>query len=264
MPVAAKTTADVIGELLTAFLKSGPQTPDDGANVESRVLEIAYANVPSPEQSTEDYKKRCDDFLATVIKAGGMPIRKIGSAKVAGTSDGLIATRRREAKQPIPLAKLRANHKFCVENYGREARLYLDGEMNAFRALLGNFIREVPVGGTTDKATRRKIVAIKAAFRDLTKWTRLFSTIKAYSFPASLQRTFDPQSGQIAAIWHYSVMDEQGEFRNAYIPIIVAKERLANFHSRKVQAMTFCWALKSRIETIAFVCKKAFRDRRLK
>lgn len=216
MATDAKAAIDAVGALLSAFLKSGPQSPIHHAEIERQVLEIVRANIISSEQSTDAYKRRCDEFLATVIKRGGLPIREIMSADSDVTSRGTTATRRRTAKKSIPRAKLQSNHKSCVDNYRRESTLYLDGELNTLRDILRDFIREVLAGRSKEPATRRKITAIKGAFRDLTNWDRFFSTIKNDSFPASLRRTFDLEGKPIAAIWRYSVLDEQGEFRNAY------------------------------------------------
>jgi hypothetical protein len=211
MPKTDQTPDALIGAILTGFLKVGPQPASDGTEIGRQVLDIVRTNVITAEQSTDAYKTRCDAFLKVVVKNGGLPVRAITTTKIDTSG-----TRPKRQKKQIPLDRLHANHKACIDNYRREAHLYLEGEISAFRDLLQGFIRDVPAGGTKESATRRKITAIKQAFRDLLNWDRLFSTVKNNSFPASLRRTFDLEGNPIAAIWRYSVLDEQGEFRNAY------------------------------------------------
>jgi hypothetical protein len=91
----------------------------------------------------------------------------------------------------MPLELVHANHKRCVEIYGRDAHLYLEREIQSFRLLMQEFLDAVPAGGTKGPAVRRKVTEVKRAFRDLAKWDQFFSTVKNHSFPASLQRTFD-------------------------------------------------------------------------
>jgi len=82
--------------------------------------------------------------------------------------------------------------------------------------MLQRFLQHVPAGGSADREAKLAITGIKKAFRDLTKWDKLFSTIKVGSFPAAISRTLELEGNPLAAIWRYSPLDEQGEFRNAY------------------------------------------------
>ena len=119
-------------------------------------------------------------------------------------------------KLKFPRSQLLLQHNACVENYRQQSKLYLEGEMNEFRDMLWRFLQRVPMGGCSDKTAKRGVTEIRNTFRDLTKWERLFSTIKAGSFPAAIRRTYDLNGNPLAAIWRYSPLDEQGEFRNVY------------------------------------------------
>jgi hypothetical protein len=212
-----KEAIQSVEAMLTGFLKSGPEPSNHPEEIQARVLEIICSTIMSPAESTENYRKRCDDFLQRVIEAKGLPIRGVLNADGVNLSSAVNPNSSRGVENSaIPLPEILSRYNSCIENYGRQSKLYLDGEIAEFRRMLWSFIEQVPVGGSTDRLEKRRITEIKKKFGDLIKWDRLFSTIKAASFPTAIRRTFELEGSPLAAIWHYSPSDEQGEFRNAY------------------------------------------------
>jgi hypothetical protein len=181
------------------------------AEVENQVLSIVMAVIVTPEESTRDYEKRCDEFLESVVAAKGLPVRSIVShGELVTTGIGL------PKDTPVPIDKIQTQKKHAVETYSRQAALYLNGEMAAFRAQLADFLGEVFSDNAVPGELKIKVTAIKRAFRDLTKWDRFFSTVKNNSFPSAVNRTFSFEGNPLAVKWSYSPLDEAGEFRNVY------------------------------------------------
>jgi hypothetical protein len=200
-------------EKVGQILKDCVKTPSRFVRVEieSQLLSVVVASVVTPEQSTRDYEKRCDEFLKSVVAAKGLPVRTI-----FGHGESVISGIGLPKGTPVPIDKIQAQKKNAVENYGREAALYLNGEMAAFRARLAEFLGMAFSGNANPGELKSKVTGIKRAFRDLTKWDRFFSTIKNNSFPSAINRTFSFEGNPLAARWSYSPLDEAGEFRNVY------------------------------------------------
>jgi hypothetical protein len=209
-----KAAIQSVGTILSGFLKSGRQ-PDEAETTRAQIIAIIEATIVTPEESTQRYKQRCDRFLETVIEAKGLPIRAVSG--VQGDKSFSNTGGKRTAKNStIPLQQILSQHAQCIENYRQQSRLYFDGEMNQLRDMLQRFLHCVSTDGPANKEAKREITTIKKAFRDLIKWDRFFSTVKAGSFVAAVRRTIELEGNPLAAIWRYSPMDEQGEFRNAY------------------------------------------------
>lgn len=200
-------------ERVGQVLKDCVKTPSRfvRTEIENQILSIVMASVVTPEQSTRDYEKRCDEFLESVIAAGGLPVRSIiGHGESVTTGVGLPKDAR------VPIDKIQAQKKHAVENYARQAALYLNGEMATFRVELAEFLGMAFSDNANPGELKSKVTRIKRAFRDLTKWDRFFSTVKNNSFPSAVNRTFSFEGNPLAARWSYSPLDEAGEFRNVY------------------------------------------------
>jgi hypothetical protein len=212
----AKETIQSVGVILTDFLKSGPKSPNHLEEIKATILSIVLPVVISSQEATADYKKTCKNFLDTVIQVRGMPTRAIlgdveNRSHIVSSSGSYI-----EQKFDFLLPKIMERYNWCIENYNWQSKLYLDEQLSQFNVLLWNFLQQVPIGGTKDKSTRRKVTEIKRELRHLTKWTQLFYIYKASSLSAEIEFLFVLEGCPIAAIWHYSQLDEQGEYQKTY------------------------------------------------
>jgi hypothetical protein len=210
-----KRAIQSVGEILTNFLKSGPKSSNHLKEVKATILDIVLPLVTSSEEAITNYTKTCKDFLDKVIQIRGIPTTTIlGDAKnryIVSSSGNHIAR-----KFDILLPKIMERFNWCIENYKWQSKLYLDEQLSEFNDLLWNFLKQVPIGGTKNKSTRSKIAELKKVFRHLTKWTQLFYTYKAMSLPAEIEYIFILEGGPLVAFWHYSQLDEQGEYKKSY------------------------------------------------
>jgi len=103
-----KRAVESIGEMLTAFLRSGPESARHSEEVQRHILNIVHDTVVSPEDSTKSYKKKCDDFLRSVVKARGLPIRRVFEVDEV-TPSGRAESKRGRGKRgsALPMSELR-------------------------------------------------------------------------------------------------------------------------------------------------------------
>ncbi len=204
-----------IGDSLAAFMKSGPQSDAHQEEIKRRVAEAVRDISATVEQATATYKLAGEDFLEKVIQVRGMPTRQIiGGDGQSGlvSSSGSQITQNFDALLPnikICLAE-------CVATYRLQAGHYFDQQISEFNSRLEQFLEQVPRGGTKDKAAKSQITEIKKELRQLAKWEKLFSVYKANSLAAEIEYIFSLQGNPLAAIWHYSKLDEQGEYQKTY------------------------------------------------
>jgi len=206
----------VAGEILTDFLKSGPKSSNNLAETKTKIYEVAFSIVTSAEEATARYEQFCKEFLDKVVQVKGMPTRTIFSdgekqAQLVSSSGSHISQ-----NFDVLLPSIRERFEWCVSNYNLQAKRYLDEQLSQFMALLEQFIKQVPIGGTKDKAIKSQVSEIKKELRQLAKWDKLFNIYKATSFPAEIEYLFALEGKPIAAIWRYSRTDEQGEYRKTY------------------------------------------------
>lgn len=211
-----KDTIQSVAAILADFLKSGAKSPNHIEEIKTKILDSVLPLVVSSDEATVAYKNTCKEFLDKVIHVRGMPTRAIlgdgeNRSDIVSSSGSHIAQ-----KLDILLPTIMKRYNWCIENYERQSKLYLDEQLSQFHDLLSSFLKQVPIGGTKDKSTKSKIAEIKRELRHLTNWDQLFYVYKARSFSAEMEYIFVLEGGTIAAIWHYSQLDERGEYRKTY------------------------------------------------
>ena len=102
---------------------------------------------------------------------------------------------------------------WCIKNYGKR---FWEDQLAHVNELVAKFLEQIPVGGSNDKAIKHKIAEIKAELRSVSKWDQLFYRYKAASFASEIEYIFALEGNPIACIWHYSRLDEQGEYQKTY------------------------------------------------
>jgi hypothetical protein len=207
---------NAIGETLAAFLKSGPQYPNHLEDTYADISKSVHSIIPSSQAATASYERVCKDFLDNVIQVRGMPTRVISGgdeqqAQNVSSSGSHIAK-----IFDTLLPSVAERFKCCVENYRSQADSYLSDQSAQFQVMLREFLDQVPSGGTKDKTIKSRIAEIKKELRSLAKWDRLFYTYKARSFSAEIEHIFVLAGNPLAAIWHYSDLDAQGEYQKTY------------------------------------------------
>jgi len=212
----ARETVQAVGEILTRFLKSGPTSPDHVQETRTTISKLARSIAVSADEAAASYERVCREFPDKVIQVKGIPTRTIcgereNQSNIVSSSGNHIA---QEFDALLPSLKKR--FEWCVTNYNSEAKTYLDGQLHQFDALLQQFLEQVPIGGTKDKAIKSRIAEIKKGLRSLTEWDRFFYVHKARSFPAEVDCLFALEGNPIAAIWDYSPTDEQGDYPKIY------------------------------------------------
>jgi hypothetical protein len=214
--VDATETSNAAGEILRAFVKTGPLSPEHAEKTRLQILDLARGLATAPEKVSAQYARQCKAFLNTVKKVKGLPTREIRSEhltspELVGSSGQHIAKRFDELLPAITDAYER-----CVEVHGMQARQYYADQIDAIDTLVTGLLKRVPAGGTKDKLTSVKITEIKRELRALSRWPELFYIYKAQSFPSEIDHIFSMENGPIAVRWNYSSQDEQGEYRKTY------------------------------------------------
>jgi hypothetical protein len=211
-----KEASESIGKILNEFLKSGPTSLAHIEEIREKTLAIVHKIVETPQAATRDYAASCKEFFAAVKKVKGMPTQEIfgdGASRSRLVSSSGAHTAE-SFTQLLPALSERYN--FCIENYQEQSQVFFTEQIDQFQDLLLAFLGEVPVGGTKDKSVKSKITEIKRELRALPDWSDLFSIYKQSSFSSEIEYIFQRQGGAIAAVWHYSSQDEEGEYKKTY------------------------------------------------
>jgi hypothetical protein len=211
-----KEASESIGKILNEFLKSGPTSPAHIEEIREKILAIVHQIVESPQAATKDYAASCEEFFAAVKKVKGIPTQEIvgdgaGRGRLVSSSGTHIADSFTHL-----LPALTDSYNFCIENYREQSQVFFADQIDQFQDLLLTFLGQVPVGGTKDKAVKSKITEIKRELRALPDWSDLLSIYKQTSFSSEIEYIFQRQGGAIAAMWHYSPQDEEGEYKKTY------------------------------------------------
>jgi hypothetical protein len=218
MPQPTMETREAINsieEILAAFLKSGPQHPYHLDETFAAISKSVHSMIPSSQVATASYEWVCKAFLDQVIQVRGMPTRIMSGGDNEGknvSSSGSHIAKIFDALLPSITVRFR----WCIETYRSQADDYLNDQIGEFSAMLREFLNLVPTGGTKDKVIKSRITEIKKELRSLVKWDRLFYTYKAGSFAAEIEHIFVLANNPLAAIWHYSDLDAQGEYPKTY------------------------------------------------
>lgn len=214
--IDTREAINAIGETLTAFLKSGPKYPNHLEDTYADISKSVHSIIPSSQAATASYERVCKDFIDNVIQVRGMPTRVI-SGGGENKAQNVSSSGSHIAKIfDTLLPSITEQFKWCVENYRSQAEIYLSDQIEQFQVILRGFLEDVPIGGTKDKEIKSRIVEIKKELRQLARWNRLFYSYKAISLSAEIERLFVLAGNPLAAIWHYSDMDAQGEYQKTY------------------------------------------------
>ena len=217
-----KETVDQVSSLLHAFAKAKNFSLAEITAIRSTVREAILAVVLSPEAATANYEQSCYKFLGEVTQVRGIPVRAMFSSDEmdAGSGEsGLVSGSGLHVAHQFDkyLPKLKARLAWCVENYRLHAVEYFNDQVGALFAMVDDFLENPP---QTIKKSSPKIADIKKEIRYLAKWNRLVYTWHAATFSSEVEYIFtlglDPASGPIGAIWHYSALDEEGDYRKTY------------------------------------------------
>jgi hypothetical protein len=212
----AKGTVQTVGEILAAFLKSGPTSPDHLEETKTTISKLARSIAVSADEATAKYEQVCREFLDKVIRVKGMPTQII-SADSDRRPDIVSSSGKNVAHNfNALLPSIRKRFEWRVSSYKAEATAYLDEQIHEFDAIIQKFLAQVPISGTKDKNTKTRITEIKKELRALAKWDRLFYVHKAMSFPAEVEFLFSLEGNPIAAIWHYNPIAEQTDYPKTY------------------------------------------------
>jgi len=214
--IDTREAINAIGETLTAFLKSGPQYPNHLEDTYADISKSVHSIIPSSQAATASYERVCKDFIDNVIQVRGMPTRVISGGGESQAQNVSSSGSHIAKIFDILLPSITERFKWCVENYRSQADIYLNDQIGQFQVMLRDFLEQVPIGGTKDKAIKSRIVEIKKELRPLAKWDRLFYTYKARSLSAEIEHIFVLAGNPLAAIWHYSDLDAQGEYQKTY------------------------------------------------
>jgi hypothetical protein len=211
-----RETVQAVGEILAAFLKSGPTSSDHAQETEATLSKLARSIAVSADEATASYERVCREFLDKVIRVKGMPTRIISGDRESQLD--IVSSSGKHVAQNFDalLPSIKQRFEWCVANYKSEATAYLDERLRQCNAMVDQFLEQVPMGGTKDKEIKSRIGEIKKELRTLAKWDRLFYVYKARSFPAEVEFLFSLEGNPIAAIWHYKPIDEQTDYPKTY------------------------------------------------
>jgi hypothetical protein len=212
--IDTREAINAVGETLAVLLKSGPQYPNHLENTYADISKSVRAMLPSSQAAAASYERVCKGFLDDVIRVRGMPTRVMsGSGEQHARNVSSSGSHIAEIFDKL-LPSITERFEWCVENYRSQAESFLKDQIAQLQAMLKEILQQVPSGGTKDKTTKGRIAQIKRELRSLAKWDRLFCTYKAISFPAEIEHILVLAGREpVAAIWHYSDLDAQGEYQ---------------------------------------------------
>lgn len=213
--IDTREAINAVGEILAAFLKSGPQHPNHLEDTYAAISKSAHSMIPSTQAVAASYEQACKVFLDKVKQVRGMPARVIFGGENEAQSVSSSGSHIAKVFDTL-LPSITERFEWCVENFRSQADGYLDDQIGKFQAMLREFLDLVPSGGTKDKAIKARISKIKRELRFLIKWNRLFYIYKNLSFYTEIEHIFALAQNPIAATWEYSNLDEQGEYKKTY------------------------------------------------
>ena len=112
----ARETVQTVGEILTAFLKSGPTSPDHLEETKTTISKLARSIAVSADEATANYERVCREFLDKVIRVKGMPTRIISGDRDSQpdivSSSGKHVTQNFNALLP----SIQKRFEWCVSN----------------------------------------------------------------------------------------------------------------------------------------------------
>lgn len=205
----ASELAKQIGDVLTCYMKTGPLSPDHDESVLDAITDSVACSIDSVSEAVDRYTKVCDEFMAAVDLAQGMPLRAVGGVKLPQIANRAPPSDRLDALRE----QVQDRYRFCIENFQKQAEKCFDEEIVSFREEVAGFLRFIPAKGTKDKVAKAMLADVKKSVKSLAKWNQLFYTYKAMSFPEEIEFLFTHQSDPIAAVWHFSSLDDQCDFR---------------------------------------------------
>jgi hypothetical protein len=217
-----KETVDHVAGLLLDYAKAKNFSPAETMAIRSKVHEAIFAVAVAPNTATACYERVCSEFLDKTTQVRGLPVRTIFSRNEAGSGGAgpeLVSASGRRVVQQFDklLPKLKERLTWCVENYRAHATEYFNDQIDALFAVIDDFLTNTP---RTVKERGPKISAIKKEIRYLARWDSLVYTWQAATFPNEVEYIFrlglDPADRPIGAVWHYSALDEQGDYRKTY------------------------------------------------
>jgi len=212
--VARMDTARKIGDTLSAFLKSGLESPEHCKQVKAQVLDLVLSQTISAEEQTKFYEKACQEYVGTVIQVRGLPARAIINNGDEANDSSLVSASGDLSKHEfnILLPKIRRVTQDCIKRYYDQSCEYRDYQIRQFEQLLDDFISLTPKGGAKDKEIKSKISEIKREAKCLMKWNELFAILKQSALVSEIDYVFTLKNNPIAAIWTYNELDENCEY----------------------------------------------------
>ena len=221
-------TIDHVADLLQDFAKAKNFSPTEITAARSKLREAVLGVALSPETATAGYERACSEFLDKITQVRGLPAQAVLSVRTAfppdeavsgGGRPGLVSASGPAVAQQFDklLPKLKERLAWCVENYRTHATQYFNDQIDELLATIDDFLINTP---RSAKERGPKISAIKKELRYLGRWDRRVYTWHAATFMSEAEYIFrlgmDPASRPIGAIWHYSALDEQGDYRKTY------------------------------------------------
>ena len=210
--------AHKIGDILSALLKSGPESPEHCTQVKAHVLGLVLSQTISAEEQTKYYEKACQEYVDTVIQVRGLPAAAIINDGDGANDSSLVSASGNLSEHEFStlLPEIRNATRDCIRRYYEHSSKYRDYQADLFERLLDDFLLLIPKRGTRAKEIKSKISEIKVEAKCLMKWNELFAVLKQSALVSEIDYVFTLKSNPLAAIWHYNELDENCEYPMAH------------------------------------------------
>lgn len=210
---------------LKNLVKESPLSDSQAEQATQNILELALSYSDKPEDMILSYKERCNNFLDTVKKNKGLPVRSIGSEN---NGDEVVSSENFDQLLPR-LEKIQEQ----VENkYKEQIYIYYKQSLDDFMNAVLGFISELQKEKINIKDAKADIQNLGQDFRTFLRWSRTFNILKTSCFSSEISNAISISSGAIGAEWHYSPQDEQIDYPNF--------EHID--YDKKVYIIRDCWA----------------------
>ncbi len=199
-----KALATIINAAINELLKTG-SSPATIKRLRSELEQILDESAIQPENAVEDLRRYHQEFLNTVIKCRGIPVRAIISDGEQTTSN--IKGIRMEGKFDFFEPKIHDIFYACIKDAESQAPLFRQQELLSALNTFEEWAMSIPLGGTKDKLFRDEAREVRKQLKSVQKWNEYYFIEKRGCFSNRIDHLISESNNTIAAIWNYNSFD---------------------------------------------------------
>lgn len=203
-----KTPYKLIQEELINISKNPPKNDNELKLYMESILLLSKKYFGDIDSMTIQYEIRCRDFLESVDKNKGLPVRAITSQELEIKENN---KKEIDSKLNDTLTDIMTQ---AVNKYREQVKEYYEISITDFMREVETFLNHLISPSSNPKSIKSEIQTLCKYFRDSIKWGKTFDILKNGCFPLMVSNAFSINSGAIAAQWNYSTRDEEMDYPN--------------------------------------------------